>query len=98
MFHCKQSIFNYCKLFWCCLFPFILIFNFFQNHFCDNNLSETHSGHDVENDDLAEDDDNIEAQYSGTVTPTTTLRRAKESFLRQQKDIFKEYEEVRLFF
>lgn len=46
----------------------------------------------MENDDL--DDDNMEPPYSGTITPTTTLRRAKESFLRQQNDIFKEYEEV----
>ncbi|CAG9538250.1 unnamed protein product [Cercopithifilaria johnstoni] len=61
-----------------------------KSHFCDNDLSETHH---VENDDLAEDDDNMEAQYSGTLTPTTTLRRAKESFLRQQNNIFKEYEE-----
>lgn len=49
----------------------------------------------MENDDL--DDDNMEPPYSGTITPTTTLRRAKESFLRQQNDIFKEYEEVQVF-
>ncbi|VDM08526.1 unnamed protein product [Wuchereria bancrofti] len=69
----------------------IVISNFIS-HFCDNDLSETHDGHHVGNDDLV-DDDNIEPPYSGTVTPTTTLRRAKESFLRQQNDIFKEYEE-----
>ncbi|KAK6107091.1 Ion transport family protein [Brugia pahangi] len=63
-----------------------------KSHFCDNDLSETRDGHHVENDDLV-DDDNMEPPYSGTITPTTTLRRAKESFLRQQNDIFKEYEE-----
>uniref|UniRef100_A0A915PF14 TRPM SLOG domain-containing protein n=1 Tax=Setaria digitata TaxID=48799 RepID=A0A915PF14_9BILA len=62
-------------------------------HFCDGDLSETRNSHRVENDDLVEDDDNTEVPYSGTITPTMTLRRAKESFLRQQNDIFKEYEE-----
>ncbi|KAM3720978.1 Transient receptor potential channel [Dirofilaria immitis] len=65
-----------------------------KSHFCDSDLSgQTHSGHHVENDDLVEDVDNIEPPYSGTITPTMTLRRAKESFLRHQNDIFKEYEE-----
>ncbi|EJD74757.1 CBR-GON-2 protein [Loa loa] len=63
-----------------------------KSHFCDNDLSKAHNGHHVENDDLV-DDDNMEPPYNGTITPTTTLRRAKESFLRQQNDIFKEYEE-----
>ncbi|VDN06750.1 unnamed protein product [Thelazia callipaeda] len=50
------------------------------------------SDHLVENDtDLA--DDNTEQPYERSVTPTTTVRRAKESFLRHQNDIFKEYEE-----
>ncbi|VDM93229.1 unnamed protein product, partial [Onchocerca ochengi] len=60
--------------------------------FCESDLSESRNSHDVENDDLV-DVDNMELPYSGTVTPTTTLRRAKESFLRHQNDIFKEYEE-----
>ncbi|VDK37287.1 unnamed protein product [Gongylonema pulchrum] len=42
---------------------------------------------------MVEEDENTEPPYSGTVTPTTTLKRAKESFLLRQNVIFREYEE-----
>lgn len=54
--------------------------------------------HAIENDEedevVDEDEGHEMMPYSGSDTPTTTLQRAKRSFVRRQNSMLKEYEEV----
>lgn len=63
----------------------------------DDNLDTCPHTTDNE-DEVGEDEEIPELELTGgTNTPSTTLKRAKQSFLMKQNTVLKEYEEVRLY-
>lgn len=61
-------------------------------------IQSTQEGLAYYDDAITQQDDNLDEDESrGDLTPTTTLRRAKGSFIKNQDRYFRNYEEVREF-